>query len=370
MSEIRFENYDFEKSSADILQENELLKKSLVYMKSELDKYKKSPALVADVKGFHKGKPLVKINNSLFMVDILEGINLAVRDRAIVEQRSLTVIGKLESHSGSSAEAFIMSKSPSLNWEDIAGNEKAISELKEVVELPLLKPELFKQIGINPPKGILLYGPPGCGKTMMAKALASSTKSFFIEITGSEIVQKYIGEGAKLVREIFEMARKRAPSIIFIDEIDSIASIRTGESGSGEREVQRTFIQLLSELDGFRSLDNVKVIAATNRLDMLDDALLRPGRLERQIEVDLPDDSSRLKILSLCTGKMKLSKVQLKNLVPLTVGMSGAELKGLCTEAGYVAIRANKDSVTETDFVNAFNKLYPNVRDEYKVMYG
>lgn len=370
MSEIKFGDYGFTRSNGDVLQENELLKKSLFHMKSELDKYKKSPSLIADVKGFHKGKPLVKINNSLFLVDILDGINLAIRDKVIVEQRSLTVIGKLESHSGTGAESFIVGKAPNLKWEDIAGNETAINELKEIVELPLLNPEIFKNIGISPPKGVLLYGPPGCGKTMMAKALAASTKSFFIEVTGSEIVQKYIGEGAKLVRELFEMARKRSPSIIFIDEIDSIASMRTGDSTSGEKEVQRTFIQLLSEIDGFRSLDNVKVIAATNRLDMLDPALLRPGRLERQIEVDLPNDNSRLKILSLYMEKMNLKKVQLKGLIKLTNGMSGAELNGLCTEAGYVAIRENRDFVTERDFVNAFNKLYPQANDEYKAMYG
>ena len=370
MTDVKIDSYGFARSSDDILQENELLKKSLFHIKSELEKYRKSPALVGDVKGFHKGKPLVKINNSLFLVDVLDGISLAIKDKAVVEQRSLTVIGKLESHSGSGAEAFELKKIPNVKWEDIAGNEEAIKELREIVELPLLNPELFKTIGITPPKGVLLYGPPGCGKTLMAKTLAASTKSYFIEITGSEVVQKYIGEGAKLVREIFEMARKRAPAIIFIDEIDSIASVRSDASTSGEREVQRTFIQLLSEIDGFRPLDNVKIIAATNRMDMLDPALLRPGRLERQIEVGIPNEESRLKILELYTGKMKLKKVNMKNLLPVTDGMSGAELMGMCTEAGYVAIRNNRDHVLENDFIDAFHKLYPEGDNEFKAMYG
>lgn len=368
MTDVVLENYNF--TMDDIVRENELLKKSLFHMKSELDKYKKSPSLVADVRGFHNKKPLVKINNSLFLVDVLDGINLAVRDKAIVEQRSLTIIGKLESHSGSGAESFLLAKSPNVKWEDIAGNETAISELREVIELPLMKPELFKSIGITAPRGVLLYGPPGCGKTIMAKALASSTDSFFIEITGSEVVQKYIGEGAKLVREIFEMARKKAPSIIFIDEIDSIASIRTDSATAGEREVQRTFIQLLSELDGFRNMDNVKVIAATNRLDMLDPALLRPGRLERQIEVGIPDLDARMKILELYTKKMNLKKVNLKKIVSMLGGLSGAEVRGICTEAGYFAIRKNRNHVLEEDFVNSFKKLFPDEDSEYKVMFG
>ncbi len=370
MTEVKVGNYNFSRTETDILQENELLKKSLSHMRSELEKYRKSPSLVGDVKGFHNGKPIVRINNSLFLVDVLEGIKLAIKDKAIVEQRSLTVIGKLESHSGSGAESFILSKSTDVKWDDIAGNKDAINDLREIVELPLLNPEIFKSIGIIPPKGVLLYGPPGCGKTMMAKALASSTKSFFIEITGSEVVQKYIGEGAKLVREIFEMARKRAPSIIFIDEIDSIASIRTDSATSGEREVQRTFIQLLSEIDGFRPLENVKIIAATNRLDMLDPALLRPGRLERQIEVGIPTEDARLEILDLYVGKMNLKKVNSKKLVHMTEGLSGAEIRGLCTEAGYFAIREKRDHVLEKDFIDSFNKLFPKVGDEYKTMYG
>lgn len=370
MTEVKLDNYQFSRPEIDVVQENELLKKSLFHMKSELEKYRKSPSLVGDVKGFHNGKPLVRINNSLFLVDVLDGINLSIRDKAIVEQRSLTVIGKLESHSGSGAESFILNRNPNVKWEDIAGNEDAIRELREVVELPLLNPELFKAVGIYPPKGILLYGPPGCGKTMMAKALASSTKSFFIEVTGSEMVQKYIGEGAKLVKEIFEMARKKTPSIIFIDEIDSIASVRTDASSTGEREVQRTFIQLLAELDGFRKMDGVKVIAATNRLDMLDPALLRPGRLERQIEVGIPDIDARLKIIKLYAEKINLKKVNLKKLAQLTKDLSGAELSGLCTEAGYFAIRNNRDYVLEKDFIDAFEKLFPNNGEEYREMYG
>lgn len=370
MSDAEIASQPIHTAGIDLVQENEFLKRSLYHLKCELDKYKRNPSLIGEVKGFHNGKPLVKINNSIFIVEIADGVKLGIRDKAIVEQRSLTVIGKLDSHSGSGAESFILTKQPSTKWEDIAGNEHAITELKEVVELPLLKPELFQKIGITAPKGVLLYGPPGCGKTLMAKALASSTKSFFIEITGSELVQKYIGEGSKLVKEVFELARKKAPSIVFIDEIDSIAAVMSDASTPAEREVHRTFIQLLAELDGFRTMSNVKVIAATNRVDVLDPALLRPGRMERQIKVDVPDADSRHKILKLYSDRMNLKKVNLKGLVDLTEGLSGAELHGLCTEAGYFAIRDSRDFVSHNDFSSALEKIFPEEEENYKEMFG
>ncbi len=230
-------------------------------------------------------------------------------------------------------------------------------EVKEVIELPLKKPELFEKIGIQPPKGILLHGPPGTGKTLLAKAVANSTNATFIEVVGSELVQKFIGEGAKLVKDIFALARKKAPTIIFIDEIDALASVRMENGTSGEREVNRTFMQLLAELDGFEHLGNVKVIGATNRIDILDQAIIRPGRLDRLIEIGLPDAAGRLEILKVHSAKMNFNKVKLKPLTEKMEEFSGAEIRAACTEAGYFAIREGRNSVTQEDFLQAIEKV-------------
>ena len=231
-------------------------------------------------------------------------------------------------------------------------------EIKEVVELPLKKPELFKKVGITPPKGILLYGDPGTGKTLLAKAVASSTNSTFIEVVGSELVQKFIGEGAKMVGEIFELARKKAPSIVFIDELDALAAKRIEVGTSGEREVNRTFMQLLAEIDGFNSLDNVKIIGATNRKDVLDPAVVRPGRLDRLIHIPLPKNDGRLEILKIHSKNMTLGKdIDLNNISAIMEDLCGAEIKAVCTEAGYFAIRENRTSITRKDFLKAIDKV-------------
>ena len=232
-----------------------------------------------------------------------------------------------------------------------------IREIREVVELPLKNPELFVKVGITPPKGVLLHGPSGTGKTLLAKAVAASTNSTFIEIIGSELVQKFIGDGSKLVREIFKLARERSPSIIFIDELDSIAAQRLDIGTSGEREVQRTFMQLLSEIDGFKKLDNVKVIAATNRIDILDPAILRPGRFDRIIAVPLPGNDGRRDIFKIHSKAMSLENVDLEEVVNLTAGFSGAEINSLCTESGYFAIREKRTKVNMGDFLNAIKKI-------------
>jgi len=254
-------------------------------------------------------------------------------------------------------EKFVIIEKPKESWKDIGGLQNEIREVKEVIELPLKKPELFEKVGIQPPKGVLLFGPPGTGKTLLAKAVAHSTNATFIEVVGSELVQKFIGEGAKLVKDIFTLARNKAPAIVFIDEIDALAATRMDTGTSGEREVNRTFMQLLAELDGFEHLDNVKVIGATNRLDILDPAMIRPGRLDRLIEVGLPDLDGRFDILKVHTSKMNLQKVKLKELVAQMDGFSGAEIRAVCTEAGYFAIRDNRDHVVHEDFVGAIDKV-------------
>ena len=256
---------------------------------------------------------------------------------------------------------------PNITYDDIGGLSKQMLELREAVEDPLNRPELYKKVGIEPPKGVLLVGPPGTGKTLMAKAVANATKATFIRLVGSELVQKYIGEGARLVRELFELAKEKAPSIVFIDELDSVGAKRADVATSGDREVQRTLMQLLSELDGFTPTGDVKIIGATNRPDILDDALLRPGRFDRIIEVGLPDVEGRQQIFKIHLAHMNVSKkVDPKKLAEATEGVSGAEIKSICTEAGMLAIRADRDIVMPEDFDAAREKVLDTDRNKVK----
>ncbi len=352
-------------------EENELLKNSVSYLKTELNKFKELPLLVCEVRRVYGEKAVIRVpNGSNFYVNVTGGLNLAVGDSVLVEQRSLTVVQRVDKVNGLDVDDFIVAERPSISWACLGGLEVQIKEIREVVELPLLKPELFKKVGIIPPKGILLYGLPGTGKTLLAKAVATSSNSTFIEIVAPELVQKFIGEGARLVREVFKLAREKAPSIIFIDEIDALAAERMDAVSSGEREVQRTLMQLLTEIDGFSGLGNVKVIAATNRFDILDDALLRPGRFDRLIEVPLPTKEGRKQILQIHSNGMNLDKVDFGGIIDEAEGMSGAELRGVCTEAGYFAIRDNRVEVDTEDFIRAVNKIRQNANKDYKAMFG
>ena len=256
-----------------------------------------------------------------------------------------------------------MSEQPRITFADLGGVDEQIELLTEALVWPLTRSEDFKKIGIEPPKGVLLVGPPGCGKTMMAKALASFAQATFIRLVGSELAQKYIGEGGRLVRELFDLARTKAPSIVFIDEIDAIGARRLDSTTSGDREVQRTLMQLLAELDGFEQLEDVKIIAATNRPDILDDALLRPGRFDRVIEIPLPNIEARNSILKIHFKSIRTYKIDIKRWVNKTEGFSGADLKALTTEAGMVALREGKRRVTENHMSKAF-KLIDKQRKE------
>ncbi len=262
---------------------------------------------------------------------------------------------------------------PSTSYEDIGGLREQIKEIKESVELPLTKPELFQKVGIEAPKGILLIGSPGTGKTLIAQAVAHHTNATFIHIVGSELVQKYIGEGSRLVRELFMLAREKAPSIIFIDELDAIGAKRLESGTTGDREVQRTLMQLLAEMDGFDLRGNVRVIAATNRPDILDDALMRPGRFDRIIEVPMPDVEGLEAILKIHTRRMRVSKdVDIPNLANRLTGQSGAVVKAVTTEAGMFAIRNNRYTVKMADFDAAIHKLFKETEDggPSAVMFG
>ena len=247
---------------------------------------------------------------------------------------------------------------PDITYNDIGGLKDQIQEVREIIELPLLKPELFKKVGIEPPKGALFYGPPGTGKTLLAKAIAHETEATFIKIIGSELVQKFIGEGARYVREIFYLAREKAPSILFIDELDAIGAERMADATSGDREVQRTLMQLLSELDGFDKRGDIKFIGATNRIDILDPALIRPGRFDRIIEFPMPDEKSRELIFKIHMRKLNLdNRIDIKKIVNMTNKATGADIKAICTEAGMFAIRKDVDIITEGDFYQATNKI-------------
>lgn len=257
-----------------------------------------------------------------------------------------------------------------VTYNQIGGLAEQIRELREVIELPLLNPELFHRVGISPPKGCLLYGPPGTGKTLLARAVASQLDCNFLKVVSSAIVDKYIGESARLIREMFNYARDHQPCIIFMDEIDAIGGRRFSEGTSADREIQRTLMELLNQMDGFDSLGQVKMIMATNRPDTLDPALLRPGRLDRKIEIALPNEQARLEILKIHSGPItKRGEIDYEAVVKLSDGFNGADLRNVCTEAGLFAIRNERDYVIEEDFMKAVRKVSDNKKLETKLDY-
>jgi proteasome regulatory subunit len=298
-------------------------------------------------------------NNQEVLTDVSRRMTeeLQAGDRVAVND-SFSVQTVLSNETDARAQAMEVDASPTVEYADIGGIEAQVREVREAVEEPLVNPEQFETVGIDPPSGVLLYGPPGTGKTMLAKAVANETDATFIKMAGSELVRKFIGEGSRLVRDLFELAEERDPAIIFIDEIDAIAAKRTESKTSGDAEVQRTMMQLLSEMDGFESRGNVRIIAATNRFDMLDRAILRPGRFDRLIEVPEPDVEGRVRIFEIHTERMSVADdVEFDHLAELTDGYSGAEIESVTTEAGMFAIRDDRTTVETTDFEEAIEKL-------------
>ena len=299
-------------------------------------------------------------NGTVFQVSLnqrLEPKTLKPGTRVALNQDTLAVIEVLHDAWDPMVSGAEMVTKPNITYDAVAGLDEQVESVREAIELPLTSPELFKKVGITPPKGILLVGPPGCGKTLLAKAVANQTDATFIRMVGSELAQKYIGEGGRMVRELFSLAKDKSPSIIFLDEIDAIGAKRLDGSTSGDREVQRTLMQLLAELDGFDALEDVKIIAATNRPDILDDALLRPGRFDRIITIPRPDDKGRKAILSLHISTMSAKRINLQRIVEKTEGYSGAELKATCVEAGMIAIRDGRSSVSNDDLLQAVTRI-------------
>jgi len=304
------------------------------------------------VKLHPEGKYVVKMDDKIDVSKLTTGTRVALRNDSYQLHKILpTKVDPLVS-------LMRVEAVPDATYEMVGGLSKQIKEMKEVIELPIKHPEIFNALGISQPKGVLLYGPPGTGKTLLARAVAHHTDCCFIRVSGSELVQKYIGEGSRMVRELFVMARQHAPSIIFMDEIDSIGATRIDANQGGDSEVQRTMLELLNQLDGFEPTQNIKVLMATNRIDILDPALLRPGRIDRKIEFPNPNEASRLHILKIHSRKMNLVRgINLKALALKMKGASGAESKAVCTEAGMFALRERRMHVTQDDFEMAVAKV-------------
>jgi proteasome regulatory subunit len=366
-------------------EERKRLLRKVEYYRSEIEKLLAPPLIEAYVEDLTPdGRVIVKSSSGPnLIVTIVNGVDISrlrPGSRVALNQRGSSIVEVLPDRVDPLVQLMEIVEKPSVYYSDIGGLSEQIQELREVVELPLKKPELFAELGIEPPKGVLLYGPPGCGKTLLAKAVATESNATFITLVGSELVQKYIGEGARLVRELFNYARKKAPTIVFIDEIDAIASRRLEIGTSGEREVQRTFMQLLAEIDGFKPLDRVKVIAATNRIDILDPALLRPGRLDRIIEVPLPSKSGRIEIFKIHLRRVKIKgTIDYDLLAEITEGFSGAEIKLAVVEAGYFAIREGRGYIVFQDLLKGVEKvknkrtlrniMYDTIRHEARLVY-
>jgi len=344
--------------------ENQKLKfeREVRKLRSELERLRTGPLIVGTIQDIlDDNRVVVKSSTGpRFVVNVSQFIESDLRPgtRVALNQQSFSVMFALPSPHDPAVFGMEIEAAPGVDFGQIGGLEDQVSEIREIVELPMKRPDLFAKVGIEPPKGVLLYGPPGTGKTLLAKAVACSTEATFLRVVGSELVQKYIGEGARMVRELFELAQNKAPAIIFVDELDAIGSKRMDGATSGDREVQRTLMQLLAEMDGFDPRGEVKLIAATNRLDMLDPALLRPGRFDRLIYVPLPNKVGRHSILAIHTASMNLHPdVDLKGIADMAEGASGADLKALATEAGMFAIREERDVVCHRDFERARVKI-------------
>lgn len=346
-----------------LTKEIDVLKKELIRAREEINRVKSVPLLM--------GQFLEIIDRDTAIVSSTAGSNAMVRILSTVDRESLVPNTTVALHRHSSAIVDVLppeadssipvvgeEEKPDVTYSDIGGLDVQKQEIRETVELPILQFDLYKAIGIEPPRGVLLYGPPGTGKTMLVKAVAHHTNSTFIRVNGSEFIQKYLGEGPRMVRDVFRLAREKAPSIVFIDEVDSIATKRFDASTSADREVQRVLIELLNQMDGFDQNSNVKVIMATNRPDTIDPALLRPGRLDRKIEFPLPDRRQKRLVFNAVTAKMSLDpRVDLEQIVRRSDRLSCADISSICQEAGMLAVRASRYIVKQVDFEEAYSKV-------------
>jgi len=358
---LESQNEEMRDKLLDANAENNKYQQKLERLTHENKKLKQSPLFVATVQELTEDGAIIKQhgNNQEALTEITDEMREQLEpDDRVAVNNSLSVVKVLDDETDVRARVMQVEASPEVGYGDIGGLDEQIREVREAVEQPLINAEQFDAVGIDPPSGVLLHGPPGTGKTMLAKAVANQTDATFIKMAGSELVHKFIGEGAKLVRDLFELASQHQPAVIFIDEIDAIAARRTESKTSGDAEVQRTMMQLLSEMDGFDDRGEVRIIAATNRFDMLDQAILRPGRFDRLIEVPKPDWDGRKRILEIHTAEMNLGEtVDLAEIASRTEGFTGAELASLATEAGMFAIRDDRTAVEPADFSDALAKV-------------
>jgi len=329
----------------------------------ELEPDLEEDGATVDIDSQRKGKSAVIKTTSrqtvfLPIIGLVEPEKLKPGDLVGVNKDSYLVFEQLPSEYDSRVKAMEVDTRPTEDYSDIGGLDKQIEELVEAIVLPMTQKDKFQKLGIKPPKGVLLYGPPGTGKTLMARACAAQTKSCFLKLAGPQLVQMYIGDGAKLVRDAFALAKEKAPAIIFIDELDAIGTKRFDSDKSGDREVQRTMLELLNQLDGFSSTDDIKVIAATNRIDILDPALLRSGRLDRKIEFPLPTEEARARIMQIHSRKMNVNKdVNFEELARCTDDFNGAMVKAVCVEAGMIALRRGAEEIHHEDYMEGIQEV-------------
>ena len=358
---LESQNEEMRDKLLDANAENNKYQQKLERLTHENKKLKQSPLFVATVQEITDEGVIIKQhgNNQEALTEVTDEMREELEpDCRVAVNNSLSIVKRLDNETDVRARVMQVDHSPDVTYEDIGGLEEQMQEIRETVEMPLDRPEMFAEVGIDPPSGVLLYGPPGTGKTMLAKAVANQTDATFIKMAGSELVHKFIGEGAKLVRDLFEVARENEPAVLFIDEIDAIASKRTDSKTSGDAEVQRTMMQLLAEMDGFDERGDIRIIAATNRFDMLDPAILRPGRFDRLIEVPKPNEEGREIIFQIHTRNMNVDDdVDFAELAELADNASGAEIKAICTEAGMFAIRDERTEIYMQDFVDAWEKI-------------
>ncbi len=296
---------------------------------------------------------------------------LKVGTRVTLDITTLTIMKPLAREVDPLVHKMLTEDPGNVAYNDIGGLGEQMRVLRETIELPITNPELFKRVGISAPKGVLLYGPPGTGKTLLARALACNVNANFMKVVASSIMDKYIGESARLIREMFAYAKTHQPCIIFIDEIDAIGGRRLSEGSSSDREIQRTLMELLSQMDGFDPLGQVKTVMATNRPDILDPALLRPGRLDRKVEIGLPNEAARLDILKIHAKRItKMGEIMYESVAKICEGFNGADLRNVCTEAGMFAIREDREYVINDDFFKAARKIKDVKKMESKIDYN